>query len=235
MFTKNVMKYSVFKNLFKDLSQDEKDFLFYWSLIDASTWEEVPIYFPDLSNGHKEMLPIFKKDAEIKATIEADEATFLNNFCSGESLANFILAGELELKLGDSWILDESNLNQTIWPDIIFKNKDGLKADLEIKRLVSAANLFNRINEEVRPNLGGDNCNNFLLLLLFPIFPKEHPQRINQLIEGYHVYEKILESNGKKRQVLCQCFTANDKERVENLTLNNLAERIVNKFFKDLK
>jgi len=249
-----IPKYTIFKNeVYNQLKPDEKTLLFYWALIDDSSWEEVPPpYFPDAAEGHAKVIQILKKSSQIKDIIVDDPDYFLKRFVQGEFLANYLLACELEAKLNGSWALDIANLQKTDPPDVIFK-KDEAVVSLEIKGMLSAANLKDRIIREVKPYLGNKNYDNFLLLLLFPVCPRENPSRVNQLIEGYYIYEEIIRKENsplyllqqllprfayslrdKRRQVFCQCFTENNR-RGSGFTLDNLAGRIVKNYFEKLE
>jgi hypothetical protein len=227
--------HSIFENeVYGQLAPDEKNLLFYWSLIDNSSWEEVPPpYFPDATKGHEKVIQILKRSPQIKNIIAKDADYFLKRFIQGEFLANYLLACELESKLNNSWVLDVANLQKTDPPDVVFKKSEAI-VSLEIKGMLSAANLKERIVTEVKPYLGNKNYDNFLLLLLFPVCPRENPSRVNQLIEGYYIYEEIIKDDKKRRQVFCQCFTES-KRRGNGFTLDNLAERIVKKYFEKLE
>lgn len=247
--------YKVFKDeLFENISSDEKNTLFYWSLIDSSGWEEVPDYFPDVTKGNKKVVKILEKSPTIKQLVKNDGDN-LKKFIQSEFLSNYLLGAELELKLGNSWVLDTGSLQKfkkPEFPDLTFR-KNKLKVNLEIKGALSASDLKDRVMDEVvRPYLRSDNYDHFLLLLLFPICPKEMPARVSQLIKGYYVYEEIIRKESgllyflqtvfpnrnfvkdKKRQVYCQCFVENKKEREELYTLEHLAERIYENYFKEL-
>jgi len=237
-FTKDVMKipnYKDFKEGVEKLTATEKDLLFYWSLIDSSGWEEVPTYFPEVNKGYELVIQILNKIPKIEELIKKDKNLFLQSFIEAEFLTNFLLSIELENELNKEWVLDIASLHKTIAPDIIFNRSGKPKVGLEIKGLLSATNLMDRVKKEVKPLVKVNSYENFLLLLLFPICPKENPARINQLIEGYYVYEEFIGDGRKNRKVICQCFTDEEKSRGEIYSLNNLAKRIVNNYFRKLE
>lgn len=226
-----IPKYKDFKKeIFDKINSDEKNLLFYWSLTDISSWEEVPpLYYPNSKSGHGKVIYILKKSPEIKKYIEKDGGYFMKRFVMGEFLTNYLLAAELELMLGDKWDLDLDNLHQAVFPDIVFRKGEEV-VSVEVKGMISASNLKQRINDDVIPNLRGDDCDNFLLLLLFLVCPNENPDRVNQLIEGYYVYEALIAEKEKRRQVFCQCFTE-EKDKEEKHSLERLANRIVDNYF----
>lgn len=225
-----ILNYNDFKDGVKGLSKEEVNLLFYWSLIDSSGWEEVPIYFPDVNKGHELAIQILNKIPKFEEIIKKDKDTIIKKFIETEFLTNFLLANELEQELESDWALDVRSLQKTTPPDIIFNKGDSLNFGLEIKGLLSSTNLMGRVKREVKPLLKENSYENFLLLILFPICPKENPTRINQLIEGYYMYEEFIGDGKKNRKVLCQCFTDDERSREENYSLNNLAKRIANIF-----
>ena len=123
------------------------------------------------------------------------------------------------------------NLQSFTFPDIKF-SRESVIANIEVKGILGTSNLIKRIDLEVIPKVKNKDCDNFLLLILFPCCPNEDPIRVKQLIEGYYVYEKILNNGHKKRKVLCQCFTSESQLHDDYFTVENLTERIVNGFFK---
>lgn len=232
-----IPQYNVFKNeVFNEISSDEKNFLFYWSLIDASGWFEEAPYYPKVAEGHKKVVRILKKSSQIKEIINSGNVDkFCEIFVEKEYLANYILGAELELKLGSSWVLDVASLQRvrrTEFPDITLK-KGELAVSIEIKGKLSTADLRDRIKDEVKPHLRGNDYDNFILLLLFLVCSEiEKPVRVSQLIKGYYVYEDFIKKRGKKRQVFCQCFTDVKEMREHPFTLENLVERIIEGYFE---
>ena len=225
-----IPEYKVFKKeVFDNITSAEKNLLFYWSLTDISSWEEVPpSYYPNSDAGHRKVIQILEKSPCIKKIIEEDREYFMKRFVMGEFLTNFLLAAELELILENAWKLDLVNLRRAVFPDVVFNN-NGKVVSIEIKGMISASNLKQRINDEL-PYLSDGVCDNFLLLLLFLVCPNDNPDRVNQLIEGYYVYEALVSEKDKRRQVFCQCFTE-DKDTEGKYSLEKLASRIVENYF----
>lgn len=239
------------KEIFHGLTNKEKNYLFYWSLFDSSVWEEVNDYFPNIEKGHKRVIKILKRSEKIKKLILKDSDYFVKVFLQGEFLSNYLLAAELEKHLDNTWKLDVNHIQGTSSGDAVFQNNKHI-VTLEIKGILSAADLMGRIQDEVVPHLGKESYTNFILLLLFPACRGDNLSRINQLIKGYYIYEEILvngsrlssilskllsqcnpfANNLKNRQVFCQCFTDKVKDRIHDYTLENLSERIEKKYFE---
>ncbi|OGC51774.1 hypothetical protein A2982_00645 [candidate division WWE3 bacterium RIFCSPLOWO2_01_FULL_39_13] len=224
--------YTIFKEeIFKKLTSKRKNALFCWSLLDTSSWEEIPPkYYPDYKNGHKKVIEIMKMGKSIKELVDEDMNYFIRRFVNGEFLSNFLLAAELENQLDSSWRLDLDNLQQAVFPDVLFISKsNSRKVNIEVKGVISASNLKNRIEDEVIPHLRDENYKEFVLLLLFPVCPGENPNRVNQLIEGYYIYETVMNKGGQK--VLCQCIKQDADGDRKAFSLEKLVGRLIAGYF----
>lgn len=203
-----VVKYNLFKeSLFPKLTIEEKNTLFYWSLLDPSGWQEINIenYYPDVNSGHSKIIKILSKNPPIKRIISKNKSKFVKNFINGEFLINYLIAAQLEDRLTEeSWRVNVREIEKRNFPDIVFERFKEEKIEVEIKSLLSASELKRRVEDEIKPKLNAETNKNFLLVLLFSVFKQEISYRINQLIEGYYVYEEIIFEDGCSRKVLCQ-------------------------------
>jgi len=218
------------KEVFDRIGERLKNKLFYWSLFDQSTWEEMdqPDFLPSFKVGKREVLSILKMSPSISKLVKADKDEFYKDFVESELLTNYLLSAQIKQKMGKTLkgIIDASNFRKRVFPDIIVKRTRLGRVNIEIKGLVSAKNLLNRVENEVIINIKQYKrwYNNFLLIILFPSCRNDNPDRICQLISGYYVYEKLISQTNTNRNVLCDCINNSGNKH----TLNKLVEKILN-------
>jgi len=242
---RNIPTYKIFlKEIFFKLENKEKNELFYWSLLDYSSWEDgnTPFFMPNFNRGKKRVLAILKKKSKnFKKRIEKNPDKFYKLFIEKEFLANYLLGAELENKLKEDyqkkWEVDTKNIESksTIFPDIIMRSYRGLRINIEIKGKISASNLADRIEEYVLERIIDKKrgYTRFLLLLIFPVCPKENARRVNQLIEGYYIYEKLLKGKFGRRRVICNCLE--EKNYKGDFSFSKLVEKIIESYFLNIK
>ena len=218
------------KEIFSKIRERQKNKLFYWSLFDPSTWEEIdrPDFLPRFTVGKKEVLSILKISPPIKKLIKVDKDGFFKNFVESEFLTNYLLSAQIEQKMKKRLRgkIAISNLGKRVFPDIIIKKTRLGRVNIEIKGLVSAKSLLNRVEDEVIIKIRKYKrwYNNLLLIILFPSCPNDNPDRVHELIAGYYIYEKLMYQTNTNRNVLCACI-----HNIGNkYTLNKLVERILN-------
>lgn len=226
--------YNDFKiECFDKLSPKERNKLFYWSLMDTSSWEEYPPdYYPDDKEGFKSVVATLRKSKKIYKIIKKDKK-FIREFVDQEFLTNYILAAAIENKSKGQWKPDISNLEKAVFPDVKLQNKPRNPVEIEVKGMLSTLNLKERIENEILPILKNDGHKYFLLLLLFPLCPTDKPERISHLIGGYYIYEKIMQQSGTKRQVFCQCISLDNTNN--EYILDKLVTRIEEHYFEKLE
>lgn len=218
------------KEVFNKIRERPKNKLFYWSLFDQSTWEEIdqPDFLPSFTVGKREVLSILKISPSINKLVKVDKNEFYKDFVESELLTNYLLSAQIEQKMRRrlKGTIATSNFRKRVFPDIIVKKTRLGRVNIEIKGLVSAKNLLNRVENEVIINIKQYKrwYNNFLLIILFPSCPNDNPDRVCQLIAGYYVYEKLISQTNTKRNVLCDCINNSGNKH----TLNKLVEKILN-------
>lgn len=231
--------FSVFKKeLYDKLDDAQKNRLFYYSLFDPSSWEEseltgnaLPDYLPSIPVRKRSILGILKKSATIKRDFIATNGDeFFTKFANGETLSNYLLAAAILDHLKGKGIVGYQpiDLEKQTFPDVHLRKKPRKNVYIEIKGLVGTSNLRDRIKDEVQANLknGGRKFKNFCLVLIFPC-AKNEARRINQLVEGYYVYEWIIKRSTKNnRRVLCCCIRRQNS--TDGFSVSKLVERIVN-------
>lgn len=213
----SVLSYKKVKeSVFDRITQEERNSLFYCSLFDPSSWEETnkANFLAEYSESEELALNLLSNDKKIKERIEKDREKFCRYFISSEKLNNYLLAYQMEQYSDNKLTVDSEKLskNNNDFPDIVLKNKDK-SIYIEVKRLISADKLKERINDEVIEAIKKDKkkFKNILLLLIFPVLKGENAQRISQLIKGYYIYETIIkDKTGVNCNVLCLCFKAID-------------------------
>ena len=225
------ISYNTFKKeVFNKIREKQKNKLFYWSLFDHSTWEEIdqPHCLPKFSVGKREVFSILQISPSIKKLVKLDKDGFYKDFVESETLTNYLLSAQIEQKMkkGLKGNIDIPNLEKRVFPDIIIKETRLGRINIEIKRLVSAKNLFDRVKIEVIAKIRQYKrwYNRFLLIILFPSCQGDNPDRVNELIAGYYVYEELMSQKNTKRNVLCACINSTGNKH----TLNKLVERILN-------
>ena len=221
------------KEVFGKIGDKKKNTLFYWSLFDPSSWEEIehPNHLPSLARSKGKVLKILRVSPTIKRLLTQDRDSFYKNFVQSEFLANYLLAAQVRARMGRklSGKIDIANIEETVFPDIIIRGMRVGRVNIEIKGTVSAKNLLERTSNEVIVQLKKNkrDYKKFLLLLIFPACRGETGERIEELIGGYYVYEKLIDQQGLrglKRQVLCRCI----QEGGNKFTLNALVKKVVN-------
>jgi hypothetical protein len=220
------------KYIFNNISEKEKNFLFYWSLFDQSSWEDLPTpsYLPKFKRAKTQVLKILSKNKKFfKKYINADKKEFYTTFVISELLTNFLLAAQVKKKMGRKikGVVDKYNLERRIFPDMIIKGTKIGHVYIEIKGITSASDLKDRIETDVINKIRKykRKYDKLLLLLLFPILSEDNHDRIYQLIKGYYVYENFLGNPEKAyRKVLCNCIAIKSKTYM----LNKLVARILN-------
>lgn len=223
--------YSTFKKeIFNKVREREKNKLFYWSLFDPSTWEEIdqPHHLPNLNSGKREVLSILKISPTINSLIKKNKDSLYEYFVESERMTNYLLSAQIEQKMkkrlkGKVVI---SDFTKRVFPDIMIKETRLGRINVEIKGLVTAKNLLNRVENEVIINIDRYKrwYNNLLLVILFPSCREDSPDRVHELVSGYYVYERLLFRKDTKRNVLCACIHNIGNKH----TLNKIVEKILN-------
>jgi hypothetical protein len=176
------------------------------------------------------------KSPEFKKIIKRDKK-FDKKFFWSELLTNYLLTAQLQKDIQERKLqgLLYKNLKKMTFPDLMLK-RGSQNIPIEIKGLVACSSLKDRINDEVIENIKQNNKGNggkykhFLLLLLFPLCLREDYSRINQLTEGYYVYEDLIKFHTKINcNVLCQCVS---EKYNEQFCINNLSERILKVIYR---
>jgi len=230
-----VPAYSTFKKeVFDKLSEKERNVLFFWSLFEPSSWEEgeAPDFTPNFLRGRKRVLRILKRKSSAYRKYIKKDKKFDKKFIWNELLTNYLLTAQLEddIKKNKLRGILYKNLRKIIFPDLLLKK--GLeKIPIEIKGLVACSSLKERVKDEVIKNIEKNNrqkgkkFNKFLLLFLFPLCLKDNHFRINQLVEGYYVYEDLINYKTRiKNNVLCQCIS---EKYEQQFSMNCLSKRIL--------
>lgn len=225
------------KEVFNKLSDKEKNALFYWSSFDPSTWEEIPDYVPNFRRGAKRVLSILKRKSNICKKLIKKNEKFCENFVWSEFLLNYLVGAQIEKEMRKNRFrgkISSKDLKQGEFPDIIIRETVFERIPLEIKRTASGAHLTKRIENEVIRGIKKHNkktakkYSTFFLILLFPLCKRDNPTRINQLIEGYYVYEEIIKLKAKVRcKTLCQCV---NEKYTEEYRIDKLGERVFKQF-----
>lgn len=229
------------KEVFNKLTDKEKNILFYWSSFDLSTWEEIepPDYVPNFQRGKRRVLSLLKRKSKICRKLIKENENFCKDFVWSEFLLNYLVAAQIRKEMKKNKFkgkIYNEDFKRRDFPDIVIKGTPSGRIPLEIKRTVSGANLTERIEKEVIQGIKKHNKNqkttkkyrNFFLILIFPLCKIENPIRINQLIEGYYVYEEIIKLKAKVRcRTLCQCVS---EKYAKEYGIDKLGERILEQF-----
>ena len=244
--TENI-SFSVFrKEVCKQLSREQLNELFFWSLIkkghsEGTDGEEMFATQFSLDTRRKVILSYLKKSKKIQEVCKDksfQESMYI--YFTNEKLTNYILAIEIENSLKNNKIkdyeidLERMSTYSEFFPDIIFKNNSTNEiVSVEVKGILSTNKLQERVMGEVIPHLLNTKeesyTKNFLLLLLFPCAEQE---KINaeSLIGGYYIYENIINMfsvNSNKiddRKLLCFVVPEQDKED----NLEKITKRVIN-------
>jgi len=206
------------RKVFDMLNENELNELFYYSLFDLSSEEEVPNHLKPERIEEKVISLLKSRCKEFyDRYVKRDKDLFLREFVFSDILLKHLLAIKLKkkgIKFGKGF------------PDISISNDS--KTAIEVKRLISSSNLRERMKNEVVENLRLDShgFDKFLLVLLFPILQQENPARINQLVEGYYYLEDYLKVVCKIEdcKVLCQVVA---KANQSPFNLEELVGRIL--------
>ena len=178
------------------------------------------------------ILGILKKSPRIKKTFidTGKREEFFAKFANGEILTNYLLAAALSEHLRNKGIsgYQPVDIEKQTFPDVHMRKGGRKNVYLEIKGIIGASNLRDRVNDEVWVNLkkGRRKYKDFCLILIFPC-DKQEARRINQLIEGFYIYEWLIKRSTKNnRRVLCCCIRRQNGS--DGFSLSKLVERIVN-------
>jgi len=241
-FQPKKMDYSAFVNdIFKFLQKDERNELFYCSLFDPSSWEEIVerqrMFLNFQKNTERRIIrllkgkiPSFKKYMGSKIKKEY----FLESFVYTGDLCVFMLAAALREKTVE---IPFKTISGQGFPDFIICAHGIPKAGVEVKRLIGCSNLKERIDDEVISSSGWGGIDKLLLLLIFPAVGEDDPFRIHQLTGGYYVFEDYIKSKiqGEKTiSVLCRCIPSrpqNSKYSFESL-VNDVLDYYRKQVFK---
>lgn len=221
--------------VFEKINREETESLFFCSLFDSSSWEETTRerFLDDFLKCKQEALSIIRQNGALNKELSKNEDQFCAEFVESERLTNYLLSYLIEKNSDGKISADGKKLSKSIkeFPDITLNREDKTPIYIEVKRLISADDLQNRIQDEV---IGAINRNkskysNLLLLLLFPVLFGEKADRIYQLIKGYYIYEKIVcNEAGIVCKVLCRCHKPSDNEHnLLSLTSKILSNDII--------
>lgn len=200
------MNYREFvSDIFDKLSPGQKHELFYFSLFDPSSWEEwgglerYPKLKGELDKRVVDLVTrvnpkFFKKHAKS----DVRRTKFLRTFVYTGDLCRFMLVAALNEKK----ILTRIRK----FPDLVVVVKGEEIAGVEIKRLLSCANLEEHIYDEiVKPLKGGVWKKDNRLLFLFPQLGEENPDRIQQIIKGFYLLEDYISEKARvETKLLCK-------------------------------
>jgi len=192
-----VVEYKEFvSDIFNRLSLIQKHKLFYFSLFDPSSWEELERY-PELGKLQKEIdeeVVKLMKETNFKfyrKHLKSKEArtNFLRSFVYNGDLCSFMIAAALNEKK----IATRVKPVKSEFPDLVILVKGEEEEGVEIKRLLSCANLKERVDHEiVKPLQDRKWKKSIKLLFLFPQVGTENPHRIQQIIEGFYALEDYI-------------------------------------------
>lgn len=231
----NILSYERLKeDIFEKISPKEKEDLFFSSLFDPSSWEEIhKVHFSkDFAKYQNTALKTLRKNQGIKKEIRKNKEVFCRDFIQSERLSNYLLAYQIEKSSNQEIQADATKLSkmERDFPDISLQNGENI-AFIEVKRLITADDLEERVKNEVigAINKDKDKFQKIILLLLFPVLPREKAHRIYQLVKGYYVYQTIIcKETDINCKVLCNCFKPDDE--IHNL--EELGKRIVKNLYE---
>jgi hypothetical protein len=219
-----------FEEVYKKIKQKQPhnlNTLFYYSLFDPSSYESDGLLlgksFPPLEMRkeiEKNVISIIKENDKKfwKNRIKGrKKEKFLRSFVYSDKLCKYIIY----CKLKENGI--ECKVSDIV--DILIDN-----TIIEIKRLTSGAQLRSTLNNIItKYNNEKYLKSNFFLVLLFPEFKGENPDRTSQLIEIYYWLEDylkiILKNENRIIKVLCYYIT---KEGLSPYNLDSFIERMCN-------
>jgi len=207
-----------FLKFYKKLEdEDKRHKIFYYSLFDGSSWEELSKKDVSLKKEFRELEKEIKEHiidtlpSKIKKKINKED--FIKRYVYTDWLCKQILSFELRKK----------GIDCRVEEDIIIPTKN---ITIEIKRPVSGSQM-KKIVEEIVEKFK-NSSNKFLILFIFPQVGNENPARLSQLIEINYIVEDYLKVKLGKLKVICQYIT---KEYKEGYNLDYLLERLK----KDIK
>ncbi len=223
------VSYGEFVNsIFNSLQPNEMHELFYCSLFDPSSWEELAEQQRELLDLQrvleKRIIGLIKRKSRRffrRYTTSERKEHFLASFVRNGDLCSFMLAAALKGKKID---IPFQSIGRQSFPDLIINTRGAPKAGIEIKRLIGCSNFKERIDDEVIPPLKDKKIDKLLLLLVFPVLKKDDPFRVHQLTGGYYVYEDYIRNKIQKEmevRVLCRCveekYSKDSKYSFKNL------------------
>jgi len=246
-FRPKKVKYGEFvQSIYTPLPPNERHELFYYSLFDPSSWEDLEgriLRLRDfqqwVGEGVIELIKrrnqiFFRKYIEPKGRKNREERKehFLASLVHSEDLCNFMIASALREKRID---IPFKTIGKRSFPDLTINVRGVPKASIEIKRLVGCSNLKERIDDEVITALKRGKINKLFLLLVFPVLRGDNPYRIHQIIGGYYVFEEYIQSKTRKQmriKVLCKCIEG-EYHRDSRHSFESLIETLVENLKKE--
>mgnify|MGYP001626481405 CR=1 FL=1 len=211
------LSFEEFEKWFKNRSEKDKHTIFWCSLFDGSTFEElekkeneIKIEFEDLKKIIKEkVIGSFPK--RIKRRIKGDKEEFIRKFVYSDKLCKYALVSALK----------EKGIKCKANDDIYLLDK----GVIEVKRLVSGSYLkeyIQRFLEKIK-----EEKKKYLILLLFPQIGEEIKFRVSQLIEVCYSLEDFLREKDENVKLLCYYVS---KDYDEAYGLENLVKKIIKAF-----
>lgn len=197
----NIIELESFIKGFENLSPNERNLIFYHTLFDISSWEGnawIEDFFPSLPEIKKVLKSILGKSDIFNRFSENVSDNNIDAFIQGtvftDNLTKQILAIELDGEVSHEEHCDVKKGNIKI----------------EIKRLSSALNLKEHIEELCNSKIPKDKQSKWILLLLFPIAKNENHLRFESIVIGFHSIEELLEKKtGCKVKIISRPVTLN--------------------------
>lgn len=191
-----------FIGLWKKASEDQKKKIFYYSLFDFKSFE---------AEGRIELINKIKKiQNDLISLIKKVDKNFFGeggeedfiNYAQNDGLLKSIFLFELRNK----GIQVKSCGNH--FPDLMVNNS----IHLEMKRQTSTKNMGDDF-------WGVDlkECDNLILLILFPIFEDDDEERVKDLTNGYYFIKNILANKRKTDILICHPSISNFRTVLESI------------------
>ncbi len=216
------VKYTEFRNLvFRNISSEkDKHKLFYYSLFDPSSWEEVFTKTMNIEKFMKELQEniyktlksvskeFWKKYLRGQYKNEPRKDYFFKECVYTDMLCKFLIACELEER---KIAVQKSGVTRKeLYPDIICR-KGQEKVFIEIKRIISGNNFRNVVKETIEKIKNNREAEKVIICLIFPSWKGDgNYQRMSQLIKGYYFVEDYIEKEiSRKIKVICHYITKN--------------------------
>ena len=246
-FRPKMVKYGEFvQSIFNPLQPNERHELFYCSLFDPSSWEELEkrrLGLRDFQRWLGERVielikrknqKFFRKYVEPKGRKNKEERKeyFLASLVYSEDLCNFMVASALR---GKGVNIPFKTIGKRGFPDLVINVRGVPKAVIEIKRLIGCSNLKERIDNEVITELKRGKINKLFLLLIFPTLRGDDPYRVHQIISGCYVFEDYIQSKTRKQmriRVLCKCVEG-EYHKDSRYSFESLIETLVENLKKE--